>query len=103
MENFLRLVEQLAASEEVAIDAEKLKFFNRELKIWDYAKISSSDYQKLSFEDKFSILKSYYVDMSCTLGTGTIIIFCFFWLNSLQFLQCWSGFFTSEKIVWMFF
>ena len=102
MENFLRLVEQLAASEEVAI-AEKLKFFNRELKFWDYAKISSSDYQKLSFEDKFSILKSYYVDMSCTLGTGTIIIFCFFWLNSLQFLQCWSGFFTSEKIVWMFF
>ena len=74
-----RLVEEPAPSKEVAIDADRLKFFNSKLRIWDYAKISSSDYQKLSFKDKSSILKSYYVDMPAkySLGTGINIIFCF--------------------------
>ena len=80
MENFLRMVEQPAPSQKVATHGERLKFFNIKLKIWDYAKISSSDYQKLSFEDKSSILKSYYVDMSAkySFGAGIIIIFCLF-------------------------
>ena len=33
MENFLRMLEQPAASEEVATDAEKLQFLNSKLKI----------------------------------------------------------------------
>ena len=79
MENFLSMVKQPAALEEVAIDGEKLKFFNSKLKIWDYAKILSSGYQKRSFKDKSSILNCYYVDMSVkySLGTGIIINFCF--------------------------
>ena len=104
MEKLLRIVEQPPASEEVVIDGEKLRFFNSKSKIWNYAKISSSDYQKLSLEDRPSILKGHYVDMSakCSLGSGTIIIFCFpiDFSSVFAILKC---FFHVWKIVWIFF
>ena len=62
---------------EVNIDAEKLKFFNAKLKVWDYAKISFSDYQKLSIENRFSILKNYYHDICKNYSVGSGKIFCF--------------------------
>ena len=104
MENFLRMVEQPPVSEEVANDGEKLRFFNSKSKIWNYAKISSSDYQKLSFEDRSSILKGHYVDMSAkySLGSGTIIIFCFPIDFSAVFAML-KWFFHVWKIVWIFF
>ena len=105
MENFLIMVEQPAPSQEVAIDGERLQFFNTKLKIWDYAKISSSDYQKLSFENKSSILKSYYVDMSAkySFGTGIIITFYLFWpfFESFGVLKCIS--FKNEKTFFEYF
>ena len=105
MENFLIMVEQPAPSQEVEIDGERLQFFNTKLKIWDYAKISSSDYQKLSFENKSSILKSYYVDMSAkySFGTGIIITFYLFWpfFESFGVLKCIS--FKNEKIFFEYF
>ena len=40
-------------------------FFNSQLKVWEYAKISTAKFEKLLFDDRSSILKKYYVDM-CT-------------------------------------
>ena len=64
MEKFLSIFEGSTSANEVQIDADKLKFYNSQLKLWDYAKILASEFRKLSFDDKTSILKKYYVDMS---------------------------------------
>ena len=45
------------------MDPEKLKFFNSKLKVWDFAKISPSEFQSLSFDDKSLLLKKYYVEV----------------------------------------
>ena len=61
------------------MDPEKLEFFNSKVKVWDIAKISSSEFQNLPFDDKSSILKKYYVDMLSKYSDGKgKIIFCFF-------------------------
>ena len=57
MEKLLSIIEDLTSSNEVEIDADKLKFYNSQLKVWDYEKISASEFQKLSFDDKTSTLK----------------------------------------------
>ena len=57
MEKYLSIIEDSASSNEVEIDADKLKFYNSQLKVWDYEKISASEFQKLSFDDKTSTLK----------------------------------------------
>lgn len=57
MEKYLSIIEDLTSSNEVEIDADKLKFYNSQLKVWDYEKISASEFQKLSFDDKTSTLK----------------------------------------------
>ena len=59
MEELLRIMEQLSSSTESTIDAERLKFFKTKVNIWNYAKISAGDFQKLSFDDRASILKNY--------------------------------------------
>ena len=68
-----------SSSTEVSIDVDRLKFFNSKMKIWDYAKISADNVHKLSFDDRFSILKNYYLDMSVKyyFGAGKMFVFCF--------------------------
>ena len=63
MEKFLQIVEPTAKLDEVEMDPEKSKFFNSKLKVWDFAKISSSEFQNLSFDDKSNLLKKYYVEI----------------------------------------
>ena len=63
MEKFLQIVEPTAKPDEVEMDSEKSKFFNSKLKVWDFAKILSSEFQNLSFDDKSNLLKKYYVEI----------------------------------------
>ena len=48
--------------------------------IWDYDKISAGDFQKLSFDDRASILKNCYSDMSAkySVGAGKMFIYLSF-------------------------
>ena len=64
MEKLLAIIAPTAQADDVEMDPEKLKFFNSKLKVWDFAKISPSDFQSLSFDDKSLLLKSYYAEMS---------------------------------------
>ena len=61
MEDFLEVVEEPTTTD-VNIYAKKLNFFNTKLKIWDYSKISLSEYQNISVDDRSSILRNYYHD-----------------------------------------
>ena len=63
MERFLSLVEEPSQQEEVQIDKENLKQFLRKVKVWDYARLSFTDYQKFSVDDRSSILKNCYIDI----------------------------------------
>ena len=54
MENLLKIVEE-PFSAVIEIDSQ---FFITQVKIWDYASLSLNDYQKLSVEDRSSILKN---------------------------------------------
>ena len=64
---------------EVEMDPEKLKFFNFKLKVCDFAKISSSEFQNFPFDGKLSILKKYYIDMLSKYPDGKgKNIFCLF-------------------------
>ena len=49
------------------------------MKIWDYAKISADYFHNLSFDNRSSILKNYYLDMTAKyyFGAGTMFVFCF--------------------------
>ena len=71
MEQLLKIMEEPTPSNEVEIDAENLKFYNSQLKVWDYAKISAAEFQKLSFDDRSSILKKCYVDMTAIYSAGS--------------------------------
>ena len=62
MENLLKIVEE-PSSALVNIYAEKLKLFTRKVKIWDYASLSLNVYQKMSVEDRSSVLQKLYVDI----------------------------------------
>ena len=61
------------------MDPEKLKFSNSRIKVLNFAKTSSSEFQNLSFDDKSRILKKYYVDILSRYpdGIGKIIL-CLF-------------------------
>ena len=89
--------ERSLSSAVVAIDADRLKFFNTKVQIWEYAKISASNFQKLSFDNRASILKNYYSNMSAkySVGTGILFIYLFFYSGSCvsYFLQksCYSA------------
>ena len=69
------------------IDPEKLRFFNTQLKVWEYAKILGAEFQKLSFDDRSSILKKYYV-YRCTkysVGAGKVFSVSFLAVFGLVF------------------
>lgn len=70
MEQYLKIVEEPTLSNEVETDAEKLKFYNSHLKVWDYAEISAVEFQKLSFDNRSTILKKYYVGMTAKYSAG---------------------------------
>ena len=59
--------------------------FNSKIKVWDFGKISSSEFQCLSFNDKSCLLKKHHVEMLAkyTVGKGKLF-FCsclaIFWL-----------------------
>ena len=82
MEHFLKLIEGRSPQhqQEVSIDPEKLKFFTSQVKIWKYTRLNYKDCQNFSVEDRFSMLKSYYVDMFARFsnGSGTWLCFLFF-------------------------
>ena len=63
MERFLRLVEEPSQQDEVQIDEKKLKQSLSKVEVWDYAMLTFTDYQRLSVDDRSSILKNYYNDM----------------------------------------
>ena len=92
MEYILKLAEERSPQhqQEVSIDHKKLKFFTSKVKICEYARLNYEDYQKLSVEVCFSMLKSYYVNMFARFsnGSGTWICFVFF-------VFCLSACFTS--------
>lgn len=83
----MRIVKQPlpSSSTEVAIDVDSLKFFKSKVRVWEYAKISASDFQKLSFDDRSSIFKNYYLDMStkCSMGAGKMFVFSFWSVSDL--------------------
>ena len=91
MDEFLRIVEDTSSSSlaEAPIHVNRLKFFNS--KVWEYAKIYASDFQKLSFDDRSYILKNYYLDMSTkySMGAGKmfrILFWVCFWFVSELFM-----------------
>ena len=69
MDEFLKMVEPKSL-DEVVFNGERLKFFNSQLKVWEYAKISAAGYQKLSFDDKSIIFKKHCVDVSAKYSVG---------------------------------
>ena len=85
MEKLLAIIKPTAQPDEVEMDPDKVKFFNSKLKVWDFAKISPSEFRSLSSDDKLLLLKNYYVEMSCkyTEGRGKPFFYCclaIFWL-----------------------
>ena len=58
----------------VEIDEAKLKYFIDRVKVWDYACLSLQDYQRLSVENRSSILKNYYLEMCSKYSNGSGIL-----------------------------
>ena len=76
MNKLLQIVEETSSSL-VETSEDKLKFSALKIKIWDYANLSQSDYQKFSIEDRSSILKKHFVDLSLGyVDLGKNCIFC---------------------------
>ena len=44
MDKLLQIVEPTTQPDEVEMDPEKLKFLNSKIKVWDFVKISSSEF-----------------------------------------------------------
>ena len=64
VEKLFAIITTTVQPDEVEMDPEKLKFFNSELKVWDFAKVSPSEFQSLLFDDKSLFLKNYYIEIS---------------------------------------
>ena len=58
MEELLKALQE-PLSNEVVIDSDKFNFFNSQIKVWEYAKILTVEFQKLLFDNRYSILKQY--------------------------------------------
>ena len=76
MDDFLKLVKK-PSEDQIEIDASRLKFFSSKVKIWDFARLSFTDYQKLSVEDRSFILKSYYAEICSRFPAGSGILLSF--------------------------
>ena len=85
MEQFLKITEE-PSSNEVVIDADKLKPFNSQLKVWEYAKILAAEFQKLSFDSRSSIFKQYYVDITAKYLVGAGKMFPVSFLAVFEFV-----------------
>ena len=70
MEHFLQMVEE-PFQQQVETDEAKLKYFISKVKIWDYTCLGLNDNQKLSVEDRSSVLKNYYLEMRSRYSDGT--------------------------------
>lgn len=88
MEEFLRIIEKPSSSE-IKIDSDRLKIFNKKLKIWDYANVFFEEYQKLSLGDQLPILRNYYSEM-------------YFCLSGVFLSLVWLGFFMRQ-VSWCLF
>ena len=81
MEKFLQIVEPTTQPDELKMDPEKSNFFDSKLKVRDFAKISSSEFQNLSFDDKSSLFKKYYAEMLANIQRVKVnYFFAFVWL-----------------------
>ena len=86
MDRFLQMVEEPSQQDEVPIDEVKLKQFLTSVKVLEYAGLIFIDYQKLSVDDRSSILMNYYVDMLIRFSSGSGKIFFIFFLFGLVLL-----------------
>ena len=75
MDSFIQMVEEPSQQDEVLIDEAKSKEFLIKVTVWELI----IDYQKLSVDDRSSILKNYYVDMLNRSGSGSGKLFLSFW------------------------
>ena len=75
MENFLRIVEQDSAEDQT--DEDRLKLFTSKIKIRDYFSISQQKVSSLSLEERTSMLKKYYHDLSSKLQVSCKIYLLF--------------------------
>ena len=90
MENLLEIdKEPPSCSQDFDIDPNRLEFFNMKLKTLDFTNIFFVDYHKLSFDDRPSILKNFYLKTSKQISGWFRYIFvslAFFGLFLLGFL-----------------
>ena len=70
MDKLLQIVEPTTQPDEKEMDPEKLKFLNSKIKVWDFVKISSSEFRNLSFDNKSNLFKKYYVEMLAKYSEG---------------------------------
>ena len=76
--------------QQVEMDPAGLKFFSSKVKIWDFACLSFTDYQKFSLEDRSSILNSCYSEMSQRYSTGSsIFCICCFKCLRISLIDFW--------------
>ena len=98
MKQFLKIEEE-PSSNEVEIDPDNLKLFNSQLKRWKYAKILAAEFQKLSFDDRSSILKKYYADMCTTYLVGASKMFSVSFLAVFELvLGCFYAVFSRMRL-----
>ena len=67
----LRILQIVEEPSEPEIDEGKLNQFLIRVKVWDYAGIIFADYQKLSVDDRSSIVKNYCRDMESRFSSGS--------------------------------
>ena len=92
MDQLIQIIEAPISSDDVKMDPGKLKFFSSKLKIWDYAKITASEFQNLSYDDKANVLKKYYIDICSRYSSGSGKSFFFFVCVFLFFVFFISSF-----------
>lgn len=62
-------------------------WFKTMLKIWDYTNVSFKEYQKLSFDDRSTIPRNYYSEISIYIEVE--IYFLYFWLGFFMRQVSW--------------
>ena len=94
MDQLIQIIEAPISSDDIKMDPGKLKFFSSKLKIWDYAKITASEFQNLSYDDKANVLKKYYIDICSRYSSGSgkslfffVCVFLFFVFFISSFLK----------------
>ena len=73
MDNFLSIVEENSAEEE--INESRLKYFTSKIKIWDYFNQTHQKFVLLSTEERSSMLKRYHFDLNSKYLAGKSLFF----------------------------